>query len=153
MGSRRIRPTDAEETPVEDEEIQEIREAVLALELLAEEALAEKGLLDRDIDSLSEEEREQLSEPEVSALVWRGHVRLFPEWEAFREGGEFRGMSPRAHLAAHCLVEAMLKGPESPYRVHLAELMGRGESRHQAVHELGRISLEALWEIGHGTVH
>lgn len=95
MGSRRVRPTDPEETPVEDEEIQEIREAVLALELLAEEALAEKGLLDRDIDSLSEEERKELSEPEVSALVWRGHVRLFPEWEAFREGGEFRGMSPR----------------------------------------------------------
>jgi hypothetical protein len=42
-------------------------------------------------------------------------------------------MSPRAHVTSHCLVEGMLRGRESPYRERLEELMGQGQSRHEAI--------------------
>jgi hypothetical protein len=40
---------------MDEQDVQAIREVVFALELAAEESLVEKGLLDRDIDALSDE--------------------------------------------------------------------------------------------------
>jgi hypothetical protein len=124
-----------------------LRELVQAEELAAEDELQAKGLLNSDIDTMSEKQRAALDESEVLVLAWRQHVRLYPEWEPFREGGELDGMNPRAHIAVHGLVEAMLRGSDPTAKRELKRLMREGECRHDAIHEIGEVLMRALHDI------
>jgi hypothetical protein len=126
-----------------------LRELVQAEELAAEEELQTKGLLSRDLDTMTEKQRAALDESEILVLAWRQHVRLYPEWEPFHEGGELDGMNPRAHVAVHGLVEAMLRGPDPTAKRVLKRLMREGESRHDAIHEIGNVLMGALHDIAH----
>ena len=132
--------------------MQKLRRDLLALERIGEKKLAAKGWLDRDVDSLSEKERRELADEELMVMVWRQHVRLFPEWESFAEGGQLGEMSPRAHVATHCAIEAMLREEDSACREQLEELLSGGKSRHEGVHELSKRFLEQMWRVTHGQV-
>jgi hypothetical protein len=112
----------------------------------AEADLDARGMLDRDIDSLSDEERAELEEPELLALCWRQHLRLYPEWEAYREEGEYQGMNPRLHIVAHVVAERRIQNPDWPYRAQFEELMREGASRHDAIHHLGADVAREVWE-------
>jgi hypothetical protein len=117
-----------------------------ALIVEAEESLRQRDMLDLDIDSLSDDERRELDETEILALSWQQHLRIYPEWEAYREEGEHEGMNPRLHVAVHCIVERRVLEPDWPYREEFEKMLRDGASRHDAIHELGVDVAREIWE-------
>lgn len=56
--------------------------------------------------------------------------------------------NPFLHIILHAVVENQIKQNDPPeVGVVLGKLMAKGDSRHEAVHEIARVLVEEIWEM------
>ncbi len=69
----------------------------------------------------------------------------------YHRRARIRVPNERAHAAAHAIVESQIAlGDETPARRTAQRLMEEGLDRHEAIHAIGMVLFELMWELTQG---
>jgi hypothetical protein len=92
-------------------------------------------------------------EDALLAQIMREHTEWYPIWkrldrisDAELEAG---GVNPAMHLTVHQIILNQIDGALPAVGLVYQALLAAGVNRHEAIHRIGAVFMERLWEVWH----